>query len=232
MSFSTFTQSMATMEKISANTYSRKIRFRFVHNERGQLFHSIFFGLFLVQLRHSFFSPWKFPHCPNRPAVRLKSSALQVVSRRRAVCFHFRSICSPAFISIDEYLRLIYYIDSSSNVHEKILNFTHDSDTFQKMVKPCFLLSFLCGLPAQFFLCFLAFFVPLLFVPLRAHPARACIPVEMCVSRIPLLPWRLRSSAWEAVKPHFGSFYIVCTLPFICGCACTFRLICGSPSTV
>lgn len=100
--------------------------------------------------------------------MRLKSSALQVVSRRRAVCFHFRSICSRLLFPLMNILRLIYYIDSSSNVHEKNLNFTHDSDTFQKMVKPCFLASFLCGLPAQFFLCFLAFFVPLLFVPLRA----------------------------------------------------------------
>ena len=100
--------------------------------------------------------------------MRLKSSALQVVSQRRAVCFHFRRICSRLLFPLMNILRLIYYIDSSSNVHEKILNFTHDSDTFQKMVKPCFLLSFLCGLSAQFFLCFLAFFVPLLVVPLRA----------------------------------------------------------------
>ena len=125
----------------------------------------------------------------------------------------------PAFISIDEYLRLIYYIDSSSNVHEKILNFTHDSDTFQKMVKPCFLLSFLCGLPAQFSLCFLAFFVPLLFVPLRAkstsrpglHSGRDVL-IEDSIAVV--------ASAFlgigEAVKPHFGSFYIVCTLPVVC----------------
>lgn len=89
--------------------------------------------------------------------MRLKSSALQVVSRRRAVCFHFRSICSRLLFPLMNILRLIYYIDSSSNVHEKILNFTHDSDTFQKMVKSCFFRRFYAVYLHSFLFAFLPF---------------------------------------------------------------------------
>lgn len=151
--------------------------------------------------------------------MRLKSSALQVVSRRRAVCFHFRSICSRLLFPLMNILRLIYYIDSSSNVHEKILNFTHDSDTFQKMVKSCFFRRFY----AVYLHSFLFAFLPFLYL-------RSSCPCEQKSTSRPGLhsgrDVRIEDSIaavasaflglGEAVKPHFGSFYIVCILPFVC----------------
>ena len=144
--------------------------------------------------------------------MRLKSSALQVVSRRRAVCFHFRSICSRLLFPLMNILRLIYYIDSSSNVHEKILNFTHDSDTFQKMVKSCFFRRFY----AVYLHSFLFAFLPFLYL-------RSSCPCEQKSTSRPGLhsgrDVRIEDSIaavasaflglGEAVKPHFGSFYIV-----------------------
>lgn len=77
---------------------------------------------------------------------------------RRTEPFDFSpGASSPAFL-LPNILRLIYFTYSAPNVHEKILNFSHNSDIFQKMVKSCFRSLFLLGLPAQFPLCFLALF--------------------------------------------------------------------------
>ncbi len=78
------------------------------------------------------------------------------VPPHRAVWFFIRGFF-PGFL-LPNILRLIYFTYSAPNVHEKILNFPHNSDIFQKMVKPRFRSLFLLGLPAQFPLCFLALF--------------------------------------------------------------------------